>query len=250
MKQSIASVDVGDATVDTLLQRVTVRPGEAVDAAVSVEGGDGARSVGEVVLELQTRCRGETGAETVTVDRLGLGDGLTVDPGESTVDETTVRIPYATPLTMDDVPVWAAADFCDPEVEDTGAGEREREREPLAVRPTARMETVFDAADALGLSIRGVDCETDPYDRYVVRRYVQVFEFSPVGGPFEGAFERLSLVFDPAPEALTVYAELDRTVDLLSALALADERKTRFALPETDADAARRQLRQTVERLL
>jgi len=244
MKKILASVGIGNATVDTVLANDTVRPGDAVDAVVKVEGGDAEQTVDRIELDVETRYRGEEGYEEATVDRLHLTDGFTVEPDESTSYETTLDVPYATPLTMGDASVWVDTDLAvsmavDPEDEDR-----------LEVRPTERMETVFDAAEDLGLSFRTADCEADPYGRYTDRRFVQEFEFRPAGGPYRGDLDELELVFDPSPEALTVYAEVDRRGGLLSELADADERKTSFALPETDADAARDQLARTIDRLV
>ncbi|MFC7141234.1 sporulation protein [Halosimplex aquaticum] len=244
MKKILASVGIGNATVDTVLHDQTVRPGESVDAVVQVEGGDAEQTVDRIELDVETRYRGEEGYEEATVDRFHLTDGFTVEPGESTSYETALSIPYATPLTMGDASVWVDTDLevsmaVDPE-----------DKDRLEVRPTERMQTVFDAAEDLGLSFRTADCEADPYGRYTDRRFVQEFEFRPSEGPFRGELDELELVFDPSPEALTVYAEVDRRGGLLSELADADERKTSFALPEADPDAARSQLEGTIDRLV
>ncbi|WP_135364753.1 sporulation protein [Halosimplex halophilum] len=244
MKKILASVGIGNATVDTVLENETVRPGEPVDAVVRVEGGEAEQTVDRIELEVETRYRGEEGYEETTVDRLHLTDGFTVEPGEETSYGTTLDIPYATPLTMGDAAVWVDTDL------EIGMAVDPEDEDPLEVRPTERMETVFDAAEDLGLSLRTADCEADPYGRYTDRRFVQEFEFRPSGGPFRGDLDELELVFDPSPEALTVYAEVDRSAGLLSELADADERKTSFALPAVDADAARDQLRRTIERLV
>lgn len=244
MKKILASVGIGNATVDTVLASEAVRPGERVDAVVNVEGGDAEQSVDRIELEVETRFRGEEGSEEATVDRLHLTDGFTVEPGESTSYETTLEVPYATPLTMGDASVWVDTDLEVPMAVDP------EDKDPLEVRPTERMQAVFDAAEALGLSFRTADCEADPYNRYVDRRFVQEFEFRPSGGPFRGDLDELDLVFDPSPEALTVYAEVDRRGGLLSELADADERTTQFALATADTEAARSQLEETVERLV
>jgi len=243
MKKVLASIGIGNATVDTILERERVRPGETIGATVHVEGGDAEQTVERVDIDVETRFRGEEGYEDATVESFHL-DGFTIQPGESTDHETEVAIPYATPLTRGDAEVWVDTDLevsmaVDPE-----------DKDRLEVVPTERMQAVFDAASDLGLSFRSADCEADPYGRYVGRRFFQEFEFRPSGGPFAGDLDELELVFDPSPESLTVYAEVDRNAGLLSEMAETDERKTSFALPDADSEAARDQLHQTIDRLV
>lgn len=242
MKKVLASVGIGNATVDTILSDDAVRPGDEVDAEVRVEGGDAAQEVDRIELEVETRyLTDEEGYEEATVDRLHLTDGFTIEPGETDSFETAIDVPYATPLTMGDARVWVDTDLeismaVDPE-----------DRDPLEVRPTERMQAVFDAAEDLGLSFRTADVEADPYGRYVGRRFVQEFEFRPSGGQFRGDVDEVEFVFDPAADALTVYLEVDRRGGLLSEMADTDERATSFSLSTADRERARERLEETIE---
>jgi sporulation-control protein len=240
MKRVLASIGIGNATVDTVLQRETVQPGDSVAAEVHVEGGDAEQDVDRVEFELETRYRGEEGYEEVTIEQFRL-DGFTVQPGEETSYGTTIDIPSHTPLTMGDARV-----HLETELEVSMAVDPE-DVDPFEVKPTDRMQAVFDAADALGLSFHTADVEADPYGRYVGRRYVQEFEFRPSGGPFAGDLDEIELVFDPSPDSLTVYAEVDRRGGLLSEMADTDERKTSFAVSSADRDEAQRQLRDAIQ---
>lgn len=241
MKKVLASVGIGNATVDTVLAEDAVRPGDEVAAEIRVEGGNAEQEVDRIELEVETKyLTDENGYRDATVDRLHLTDGFAIEEGQTETYETTIQIPYATPLTMGDARVWVDTDLeismaVDPEDED-----------PLDVRPTDRMQAVFDAADDLGLSFRKADVEADPYGRYVGRRFVQEFEFRPSGGEFAGDVDEVELVFDPTPDALTVYLEVDRRGGLLSELADVDERTTSFSLERADRERARDRLRRTV----
>ena len=141
---------------------------------------------------------------------------------------------------MGDAKVWIETDLeismaVDPE-----------DRDHLDVRPTDRMQAVFDAAEDLGLSLYTADCQADPYGRYVGRRFFQEFEFRPQGGEFRGSLDELELIFDPSEEALTVYAEVDRRGGLLSELSDTDERKTSFSLAQADRQQAREKLERAI----
>jgi sporulation-control protein len=242
MRKVLASVGIGNATVDTVLDEATVRPGERVGAEVRVEGGDAEQQVTRIELEVETSYRTGDGTGETTIDTFHLRDGFVVEPGERATYETAVDVPYETPLTMGDASVWVETDLEIPVAADPG------DEDALAVEPTRRMQAVFDAAEALGLSFRSADCEADPRGRYVRRSFVQEFAFRPSGDPFCEEVDEVELVFDPGPDALTVYVEVDRQSGLLSELADADESTTSVSMPDADAALARRRLRDAIER--
>jgi sporulation-control protein len=242
MKKVLASIGIGNATVDTVLPSTTVTPGESVDAEVRIEGGDAEQAVDRIELELETRYRTDDGYREGTVDRLVLSEGLTIEPGASEVREVTLDIPYHTPVTLGNVQVWVETEL------DISLAVDPEDKDSLDVQPTPRMQALFDAAEQLGLSLRSAECEADPYGRYVGRTFYQEFEFRPSGGPFAGDLDELEFVCDPGPDALTVYVEVDRRGGLLSEMAETDETKTSMTVESTDPDEVAQQLRQTVER--
>jgi sporulation-control protein len=245
MKKVLASIGIGNASVDTVLDEETVRPGQEVGAEVHVEGGNAEQDVDRIELEVETRYRTEEdGYREATVDRLHLTDGFTIQPDGQETYRTTLSIPYATPLTMGDARVWVDTDLEIPIAVDP------EDKDPLEVNPTERMQAVFDAAEELGLSFRKADVEADPYGRYVGRRFVQEFEFRPSGGEYRGDLDELEFVFDPTADSLTVYVEVDRRGGLLSELADTDERNTQFSLADADRSTARRKLRDAIETYL
>lgn len=245
MKKVLASVGIGNASVDTVLATDTVRPGDEVGAEVHVEGGNTEQEVDRIELEIETKyLTDDSGYREATVDKLHLTDGFTIEPGQSETYEATIQIPYATPLTMGDARVWVDTDLEISMAIDPG------DKDPLDVQPTDRMQAVFDAAEDVGLSFRKADVQADPYGRYVGRRFVQEFEFRPSGGDLHGDVDEIELIFDPTPDALTVYLEVDRRGGLLSELSDVDERKTSFSLGDPDRGAATEKLRRQIDALV
>ena len=55
IKKLLASIDIGNATVDTVLPSETVRPGETVGAEVRIVGGNATQEVGAIRFELEMR---------------------------------------------------------------------------------------------------------------------------------------------------------------------------------------------------
>ena len=239
MKKVLATVGIGNATVDTVLASETVRPGETVDAEVRVEGGNAEQEVRHIDLEFETYYHTEDGRREGTVDTARLTDGFTVEPDGSRTIDTAVEIPWGTPLTMGGVDVWLET-----ELDVTGVDPEDKDY--LDVQPTDRMQAVFDAAESLGCSLHTAKNEEVP--GWGSNRFVQEFEFRPSGGPFRGDLDELELIFDPGPDRLTVRVEVDRRGGLLSELADTDERKASFTVTTADAGGIERDLRELIER--
>ena len=239
MKKVLATVGIGNATVDTVLASETVRPGEAVGAEIRVEGGNAEQEVRRIDLEFETYYHTDDGRREGTVDTARLTDGFVIEPDASRTIDTRVEIPWGTPLTLGGVDVWLETELdvtgVDPEDEDY-----------LDVWPTDRMRAVLDAVEALGLSLHTAKNEEVP--GWGHGRFVQEFEFRTSGGPFAGDLDEIELIFDPTPERLTVAVEVDRRGGLLSELTETDERRDSLVVETADADAVERDLRQVIER--
>jgi sporulation-control protein len=239
MKKVLATIGIGNATVDTVLASETVRPGETVDAEIRVEGGDADQEVRHIDLEFETYYHTDDGRREGTVDTARLAEGFTIEAGASRTIDTQVEIPWGTPLTMGGVDVWLET-----ELDVTGLDPEDKDY--LDVRPTERMQAVFDAAESLGLSLRTAKNEEVP--GWGSNRFVQEFEFRPGGGPFRGDLDELELIFDPGPNRLTVAVEVDRAGGLLAEMADVDERKDSLVVETADTAAVERDIREIVER--
>lgn len=243
MKKVLASIGIGNATVDTVLPTETVRPGETVDADVHITGGNTEQDIGAIRFELETRYRTDDGYREVDIDRFTLTEGLTIEPDREETRSVSIDIPYGTPVTVGGVDVWIETEL------DIDLAVDPEDKDYLEVRPTPRLQTVFDAMDDLGFSLRTADCEADPYGRYTGgRRFVQEFEFDATAGRFRDSLDEVELVAQPGPDELELFVEIDRRGGLLSELADTDERKTRATIRSTDRDAVRDELATLIEK--
>lgn len=243
MKKVLASVGIGNATVDTVLPTDTVRPGETIDADVNITGGNVEQDIGAIRFELETRYRTEDGYQETDIDRFTLADGLTIEPDQAETRSVSIDIPYETPVTVGGVDVWIETEL------DIDLAVDPEDKDFLEVRPTRRLQTVFDAMDDLGFSLRTAECEADPYGRYAGGgRFVQEFEFDATAGRFHGSLDEVELVARPGPDELELFVEIDRRGGLLSELADTDERKTRTTIRSTDRDTVRDELEALIEK--
>ncbi|WP_022834379.1 sporulation protein [Salisaeta longa] len=250
MKKLLASIGIGNATVDTVLSSTTVRPGDVVDAAIHIKGGNAEQEVHYIELELETRYRDEVGDGEAYVDATlatyRLTDGFTITPGMDKTLSAEIEIPHHTPLTMGDARVWVETDLEVPMAIDPS------DKDPLTVQPTPTMQAVFDGAEALGLAFRKADCEADPYSRYVSgRSFVQEFTFRPSrGSTFAGRLDEVEFIFAPSANSLQVFVEVDRRGGFLSEAFDSDEHKTGFTLRTADAREARSHLESAIQQAL
>ncbi|MEZ3143658.1 sporulation protein [Halobaculum sp. MBLA0143] len=242
MKKVIASVGIGNASVDTVLPSETVVPGETVTADVQIAGGDVQQEVGSVRIEIETRYLTEEGYREVDLDRFVVAEDLVIEPDEETVRETTFQVPYHTPVTMGDAEAWVETEL------DIDLAVDPDDTDYLDVRPTRRLQAVFDAMEELGFSLRTADCEADPYGRYTEgASFFQEFEFRATGGQFRGAVDEVELVASPGPDALDLFVEVDRRGGMLSELAETDERLARTSVASTETAAVREELATLIE---
>lgn len=243
MKNVLASIGIGNASVNTVLPSETVRPGETVDAEVHITGGNARQDVGTIRFEVETRYRTDDGYREVDVDRFTLTDGLTIEPDQEETRQVSIDIPYSTPVTVGGVDVWVETEL------DIDFAVDPEDKDYLDVRPTPRLQAVFDAMDELGFSLSTAECEADPHGRYTSSRsFVQEFEFRPTDGRFRGALDEVELVARPGPDELGLFLEIDRRGGLLSELAETDERKTRLSIRSTDVADVRNELEAAIER--
>jgi sporulation-control protein len=239
MKKVLATIGIGNASVDTVLPSTTVRPGESVEAEVRMEGGNAEQDVSRIELEVETRFLTDDGYRDGTVGRMHLSDGFTLEPEEERVETTTIEIPWSTPVTVGNVDVWVET-----ELDVTGVDPEDRDH--LEVEPTERLHAVFDALEELGLSLHQSECSRDPYGRYG-GGVVQEFEFRPSGSPFAGDLDELEVVARESADELVVYLEVDRKGGLLGEMTDTDESYTSLTVTSTDPVTVRENLRRAIE---
>jgi sporulation-control protein len=243
VKKVLASIGIGNASVDTVVPSETVTPGETVDADVNVSGGEVEQAVGTIRFEIETRYRTDDGYRTVDLARFTLAEGLTIAPDAEATRSVRFEVPSHTPVTLGRCEVWLETEL------DIDLAVDPEDVDHIDVRPPPRLQAAFDAMDGLGFSFRDADCEADPYGRYATGHgFVQEFEFRPTDGRFRGQVDEVDLVAVPGADALELFVEVDRRGGLLSEVAETDERTTRTTVRSTDADAVREELATLIER--
>ncbi|ELZ95931.1 hypothetical protein C440_06562 [Haloferax mucosum ATCC BAA-1512] len=237
MKKVLASIGIGNATVDTVLPSDTVRPGETVDAEVHITGGTVEQDIGTVRFELETRYRTDEGYREVDIKQYTLAEGLTIEADEEETRSVSLDIPYSTPVTLGNADVWIETEL------DIKRAVDPEDKDYLNVRPEPRLQAVFDALDELGFSLHSAECEADPHSYFTSnRRFIQEFEFRPTSGEFSGALDELEVIPRPSADSLELFVEVDRRGGILSELGDLDERTVQTTIRTTDVAKVRNDL--------
>lgn len=221
-RKSLASLGIGAAKVDTVLQRDVLIPGGSLPVVIHVQGGKTAQAVDNIHLFLCCRYEEEvvSGQEesehhtekvsqTCTLATWSLPEAFTIEAGEKRQFEAELALPFNTPITIGDAKVWLETHLDIPLAFDP------QDKDMLTVRPDPLMDGVFTALEHAGLRILQVECEAA--DGFALP-FVQEFEFVPVSGPFHGRWRELEVVAYRDSDGLKLWFEIDRRLNGLSGM--------------------------------
>jgi sporulation-control protein len=204
----LASVRIGGAEVDALLDKDSVEPGETLPTRVVVDGGKTDQDIEHIDLELRTRReRGET-HDTYEISSTRVTGAFTIGAGERRVFETDLPIHPETPVTAVEAPhdqseVWIDSDLAIDRAIDADDSDQ------LAVEPTAPMQALLDAVSQAGHELHAITVDDDRIVAGDVRADLPVdqeFVFRPVE---DRAYSEIEVHFLPGGETTQVLVEFD-----------------------------------------
>lgn len=227
-KKLLAKVGIGAATVDTRLYDDALVPGGMLEGEVYMTGGDVSQEIDDIYLYLATQYKREVEDSTVTEEctlvKYRLSERFSLQPKEAKVIPFSVPLPYETPLTVGNQPVYLRTGL------DISTAIDPKDTDYIQVHPHPLMQAVLDALENLDFQLYKVDCEYSPHfgGRYP---FVQEFEFRPVG-KYRGHLDELEVIFSLNSDILDVFLEIDRRArgfgGLLAEAFDIDERYVRF----------------------
>lgn len=232
LNRLLASVGIGGATVDTILDSDQTEPGGTLSGRITIRGGSVEQTVERVTLQLLTRAAVEVNDrrsyKTQPFTEFQVSGSLSIGPGQSRDIPFRIDIPYDTPVTFQGTrhPVWLRTDLGIPMAVDP------KDEDALTVAPTRAQALVVEAMLALGFRLAKVDVEH--------RRswlggsgFVQEFEFRPAGrGRLR--YDEVEIVFTHAGHGVDLLLQVDRSArgldGLLREMTGTDERWVRTSL--------------------
>lgn len=235
MKRVLSSIGIGTATVDTILPKAELTPGETVELTVELDGGDSTQEIEAIYFALLTQVDGED----VVLEQFELSDSFSLESGDSKTRTTDITVPRSTPLTREDQRVWLKTGLdiewaIDPTDEDT-----------VEIVPDDRLDMLLEVLKELGFTTAAVTTRTTPWlDR---REFLQAFSFSPDGELWPD-LDGLTAMPVVRSESLRAFVEIDEREE---AEHLTDQdfdkQEVSMTFKTTNRDLIRRRVESTIE---
>ncbi|MDQ0217944.1 sporulation protein [Peribacillus cavernae] len=233
----LASIGIGNAQVDTKLEREQFRPGDLVTGAVEIKGGSVGQSIGEIYLSLHTNFMKEHDdrkyQQIATIERFRLNEPFEIASKGKHEIPFSIKLPIETPLTYGKTKVWISTGLdiknaVDPKDEDF-----------IRIEPNELVESAFSALGGLGFKLKNADCEEAPHRFRNRLPFIQEFEFAAYSGSYRGKLDELEVVFFmKSSDEAEILIEVDRKVKGLAGLFAeameTDETKVRGFISSSD----------------
>ncbi|OME82085.1 sporulation protein SpoOM [Paenibacillus sp. FSL A5-0031] len=208
----LASIGIGSAKIDTLLEKARYAPGEEVRGIVKMQGGNVEQRIETIQLSVMTEYIRESNDSKITqqgvVGRYHVSAPFTLQANESREVPFSFQLPHQTPLTIGRAPVWVKTEL------DVRGGVDPGDNDRIEVVPTHAMNTVLDALNVLGFRLRKAECE---YSSRLGGKmpFIQELEFVPTS-QFRGQLDELEVMFYPSDRELELVLQIDRRARGLS----------------------------------
>ncbi|WP_257265973.1 sporulation protein [Endozoicomonas sp. ONNA2] len=211
----MASLSIGAAKVDAVLEQPELIPGKRVDFTIRVNGGGAEQQIDNIYLkiccqyfvELEKRKSGDEGTvtekvkKTCSLSQWSLPETFIIAPGEERIFNAGFILPHNTPITLGEGKVWLETGL------DIQFAIDPTDTDMLVVRPDALMAGLFDGLTNSGLQLRQAECEAATGFELP---FVQEFEFVPVSGTFLGRWRELEIVAWRDDQQLKLWFAVDR----------------------------------------
>ncbi|MBC9724768.1 sporulation protein [Streptomyces sp. TRM68367] len=212
-KRLLGSLGVGGPTVDTALDQGPIRPGDALNGQVRLQGGKAGFDIEHITLELVARAEAEhEGGESegvVAFDRLTVGGGFRLGEGEPHSVPFSVTLPWETPIT--ELYGQSLGIVLGVRTELSVAGAKDKgDLDRLTVAPLPVQEAILEAFGQLGFGFRSADLE---YGRIggtgQQLPFYQEIEITPSPG-YARQVNEIEVTFLAGPGGLEVVLEADK----------------------------------------
>ncbi|MWC27790.1 sporulation protein [Paenibacillus sp. MMS18-CY102] len=202
----LASIGIGNAKIDTVLEKSRYAPGEEVRGVVRMQGGSVDQRVETVQLSVMTEYIRETDDHKhrhhAEIARFHVTKPFTLQPNERQEVPFSFLLPNETPLTIGRAPVWIKTELDVRGAVDPGDSDR------IEVQPSQGQHVVLEALSRIGFRLREAECQ------YAARLggrlpFVQEFEFVPTT-QFRGQLDELEVTFFNRGHELELLLQIDR----------------------------------------
>lgn len=209
----MASVGIGSAKVDTILDNPNVQALAPVTGHVYIKGGKVQQQIDQIYLEVQTDYYkpDEDGTTlcTATIQKIAIPANSMIQPKQE------VRIPFQfilapqTPLSMGKNKIWIKTGL------DIKKALDPTDRDFLTVHPHPAIGVLLDAINMMGFKVKKIENQNSRFGDQVP--FVQEFEFKPTQS-FKGKLDDLEVVFFLLQDGVGLMLVVDRKARSLKGL--------------------------------
>ena len=247
----LASVGIGSAKVDTVLEKEEYTVGEELTGVVHITGGSVAQEIESIYLTLSTSYIREVDdnkiSTTYDFKRVRLTDPITIQPNEKRKVPFSFLMPIEVPLTFGRKNVWIQTGL------DIKRSIDPSDRDYIQVLPNVLLNSVLNSVQQLGFRLRQAECEELPSRLRTSVPFAQEWEFVPVSGPYHGRLDELELLILPrAHNQIDIIMEVDRKARGLAGLLAEamdlDEKVIRFTVTQEDIPTMQQKINSYISR--
>lgn len=204
-----ASVGIGAAKVDTILNNDKLVAGDEVSGRVLIQGGKTEQDIDEIYLKIVTSYERERDdkkiREECVIGKFRLTERFTIKANEKKEFPFSFELPIDTPVSYGKTRVWVETGL------DIKNAIDPSDRDYIDVHPSQLMSKFLNAVTDLGFRLREVDCEAAPYHLRRRLPFVQEFEFVATKGEFRGRLDELEVIFlETSQDRIDVLLQVDR----------------------------------------
>lgn len=198
-KKLFASIGIGGAKVDTILERSEVALGDVVDGYVAVKGGESEQKIDWIEFKLLTKIEKKVNGEEIKTTKVitqgRLLEAFTIYAHEEKKIPFHITIPYHTPISINSsFPIWLETSLgidnaIDPE-----------DKDYIVILPSKIIVDCVHSLESLGFYVKEVDIEES---RIFEWGYIQEFEFKPQNHNY--SVKEIELIFRESEQFLDVF---------------------------------------------
>jgi sporulation-control protein len=235
----LASIGIGSAKVDTLLEKSSYFPGEEIRGVVRIQGGSVGQQMDGIQLSVMTTYLREMNDSKIyqnaTIYNVRVAQPQEIAAQELKEIPFSFVIPLNTPLTLGRTSVWIKTEA------DIQSAVDPTDEDRIQISPSSHQQAVLQAIADLGFRLREAEALYAPRMRQSLP-FVQEFEWVPTGGRYRGRLDELELIFlDVRADGIDLLLQVDRKASGMMGMFAeamgADEKFVRISLNGNDLNA-------------
>jgi sporulation-control protein len=251
IQKMLASIGIGNAKVDTKLDRNRLTAGDVVSGVVEVVGGNVEQQIDTIYLTLYTTYIKEMNdtkyTEKAAIARFTVSEPFVIGAGEKHSIPFRFNLPFTTPMTAGKTQIWVQTEL------DIKMAVDPTDKDYIEVLPSDLASQVLQAVRNLGFRMYSAECEKAPMRIPTPHPFIQEFEFRATDSFYRSRLDELEVTFiNQTDNHIEVLLQIDRRVrglgSLLSEALDMDETFVRLTLTRRDIHNVQAILKQQIER--